>query len=295
MKARVGLLVIIAIILSLTQIGSSQSLTLAWDPSPSAAAVAYRVYARPAGSDPQLVGQLPISATSQTVNVQYDTDYEFWLTALDITGLEGPPSNSAFGRVNAPLPSPSADGTKVFAPAGSLVDCSGVRWSFGPQRTAIDYTALRSSVDTGGYGSVYKLSACVVWILGSDATWYQWNAGWVYTGQTWEPGTTPPPSPPTDVNAPIASLTVARSGKSANFTATASATDNVGVVSFSLTLDGRVICSTNPCTYTAKVSKGSHTFIATAKDAAGNTGMAARTVTYWSKVQGADFSSRRRV
>jgi len=66
-------------------------------------------------------------------------------------------------------------------------------------------------------------------------------------------------------------------------TIAAKATDNVGVTSLSVSVDGTVVSTTNlgSISYkwnTKKVAPGSHTITATAKDAAGNTGMSSVTV-----------------
>lgn len=108
---RRALILISVVLVLLAQRGDAQQITLAWDPSPAGTdeattAVGYKVYARP-GTDPaQLVGMLPITATTTTLQVSYDTPYEFWLTAYNSTGLEGAVSNSAFGRVDSPAPPP---------------------------------------------------------------------------------------------------------------------------------------------------------------------------------------------
>lgn len=87
-----------------------------------------------------------------------------------------------------PLPNPSPDGT--LSP--SLVDCERTTWTIGPS-----LETLRNNAHAGqGYGSIYKLVSCVVYVKGTDATWYRWENGWTSTGQTQEPGTTTPPPPP---------------------------------------------------------------------------------------------------
>ena len=194
---RRALLLISVVLVLLVQRGHAQQLTLAWDPTPATDAVGYKVYARP-GSDPvQLVGMLPITATITTLNVSYDTPYEFWLTAYNSEGLEGSVSNSAFGRVDSPAPPP------------------------------------------------------------------------------------PPPPPPTDTEAPVVTVSMSRNGKSANWTMTATAVDNVGVVRFLLLRNGQAFytCGASPCAATIKVGKGTFTFTATATDAAGNGGQASQTIT----------------
>jgi len=57
-------------------------------------------------------------------------------------------------------------------------------------------------------------------------------------------------------------------------TLTATATDNVGISSIEIFVDGlsKKICSASPCTYIGTFGAGNHPYYALAKDAAGNTG-----------------------
>jgi len=88
-----------------------------------------------------------------------------------------------------------------------------------------------------------------------------------------------------DTTPPVVTITSPANGSTlgAMTTVTAKATDNVGVTSLSISVDGTVVSTTNlgSISYkwnTKKVASGSHTITATAKDAAGNTGTSTITV-----------------
>lgn len=96
-------------------------------------------------------------------------------------------------------------------------------------------------------------------------------------------GTLEPVPDPTalDTQAPTLDLTIRHNGNSANFGVTVMATDNVGVTLVQVTLDGRTMqtFTTPPYSLTLRITTGTHTVGATARDAAGNVAMIARTVT----------------
>lgn len=87
----------------------------------------------------------------------------------------------------------------------------------------------------------------------------------------------PPPTPPAaaDTVKPVVKLPKpTRNGNSSNYTVIASATDNVGVTEFRLTMDG-VLLTADPILCSAGCTKritqlGAHVFKVEAKDAAGN-------------------------
>ena len=88
-----------------------------------------------------------------------------------------------------------------------------------------------------------------------------------------------PPPPPDDIP-PTVSLSVKANGKSGKWQITVTASDNIGVVSGTVTLDGNIIGRFSGSSYSVTVTPGSgtHTVIATATDAAGNTGTATRSL-----------------
>lgn len=94
------------------------------------------------------------------------------------------------------------------------------------------------------------------------------------------PDPEPAPQPPADTNAPTIALMVTQNGKSANYTVTIAATDNVGVVRSELLVDGKVT-ATFLSGWTGTIAlktKGLHTLDVRAWDAAGNRGTALKTV-----------------
>ena len=86
--------------------------------------------------------------------------------------------------------------------------------------------------------------------------------------------------PPSDSEPPTVTMSQPKlSGKSSNYTVTTTATDNVGVSSFTLSLDG-VVKATAPGTITVSIPKGTHVLKAEAKDAAELAASVSRTVTH---------------
>jgi len=128
------------------------------------------------------------------------------------------------------------------------------------------------------------------WLWGSAKTWAQWqaipqDAAGCLTCSAAPPSSTPPPTdpPPADTLPPTVTLSATRSGNSSNYSVKASATDNVAVTWFQLSLDGSVFAS-SPATCASgcsmKITKpGSHLFKAEAKDAAGNYASTTQNVT----------------
>ncbi len=113
--------------------------------------------------------------------------------------------------------------------------------------------------------------------------WYE-NGGEAVIQATVSVPAPPPPPPPTDTIAPTVTLTQPRrSGNSSNYTFQSSATDNVGVTYFRLSLDGSVFStSATACASGCSLkitAPGSHLLKAEARDAAGNTASTTATVT----------------
>jgi hypothetical protein len=99
--------------------------------------------------------------------------------------------------------------------------------------------------------------------------------------------TTPPPPTTGDTTAPTVSITSPANNTRVSgwTTVSATATDNVGVVSVVFAVDGKTIGSDTSAPYSIRwrargLTYGSHTLTATAKDAAGNTKVASITVQY---------------
>ena len=98
-------------------------------------------------------------------------------------------------------------------------------------------------------------------------------------------GTTPPP--PADTTAPTVALTAPTAGATVSGSSVAlaaTAADNVGVARVEFNVDGALIASDLSAPYAAtwnasSASAGSHTILATAYDAAGNSANSSRSVT----------------
>jgi hypothetical protein len=95
-----------------------------------------------------------------------------------------------------------------------------------------------------------------------------------------------PPLPPADTTAPSVSITSPSNGAtvSGTISVTSSASDNVGVSSVSLTVDGTAVGSDNSSPYsfsvnTASYGNGTHNLVVTATDTAGNHSASTVTVT----------------
>jgi PKD repeat protein len=117
----------------------------------------------------------------QTVYV-YGTDSQWWRWTGSGWAAYGTTKPGA-----QTTPSESASGTQI-PPATQIVDSGGAVWTL-----AVDRRVLRNGVQAAdGYGTSALWLNKVLYVLGLDALWYQWNgAGWVLYGQT-APGTTVP-------------------------------------------------------------------------------------------------------
>jgi hypothetical protein len=97
----------------------------------------------------------------------------------------------------------------------------------------------------------------------------------------------------TDATPPSVSITSPANGSTVSGTVSiqVSATDNVAVSSVSLTVDGTTLgtSTTAPYTFSWTASSGSHTIVATAKDAAGNS--ASNTITVSQNVVSSDITA----
>src|SRR5688572_32257348 len=121
-----SLAALLVLLLSASSV-QAQSVTIAWDPSPSTNVTGYRVY-RDGVASTGLVTTL-----QAVVPIVYDIAHTIHVTAIDSAGLESVPSNSVTAFRAAPSPSPlppSPDGTL----GTSLVDCQGASWTLGPNR-----------------------------------------------------------------------------------------------------------------------------------------------------------------
>jgi hypothetical protein len=148
---------------------------------------------------------------------------------------------------------------------------TGEVWTTGALMLAIPVVAGESgTVSVSSYGWRLDENLNTVWAEGEKSPAVAYAV----------PLPPPPPPPPSDTVAPLVSIPAPnRSGKSANYTLTAFATDDVGVVQLRLFLNGSPFytCSGSPCSATVKL-RSAVTFAAEAADAAGNVGSASRQV-----------------
>ncbi len=159
----------------------------------------------------------------------------------------------------------SACGTSVSAPI--VAGVAALVLSAQPGITADEVTSvLRQSADDLG-------------AAGWDST-YGWGRVNAARAVGASGGTGPDTQPPTvSFASPANGATV-----SGTITVQVSASDNIGVTSVTIAVDGATLCTLASAPYscswnTTTVANGAHTLSATAKDAAGNTGSASITVT----------------
>jgi hypothetical protein len=150
---------------------------------------------------------------------------------------------------------------------------TGEVWATSALMLAIPVSAGESgSVSVSSYGWRLDANLNTVWAEGAKSPAVAYAV-------PLPPPPPPPPAPPSDTLAPLVSLAASRNGKSANYTLTAFAADDVGVVRLRLFIDGSPFytCSGSPCAATVKL-RSAVTFSAEATDAAGNVGSASRVV-----------------
>ena len=292
--------------LSASVVHAQQTVTIAWDQPAPAEGYEYQGF-RVYNSASPVTGHVFQTPTandlSAVVPVILDVNNDIWVTTYaakwNPTGVELVESvaSNVVSVFRPTTKSPSPDGTL----STSLVDCGGFTWTL-----SADGHTLRDGVDAGGgRGSIYKLLSCVVWVKGFDLNWWEWNAGWVYTGQWWEPGTPQPIEAcapdgygngidedrngqtdevcavrPADVTPPTVSLSATADGKSGKWSVSASATDPSGIASITLYAGSTLLtsCTASPCTIQPRLGRGTFTFTAIAVDVFGNARTESRTV-----------------
>lgn len=239
----------------------NENLDVVWAEGEKSPAVSYEVASLPPPPPPELCAA---DGTGNIVDEDADTLYD-----------EG-----------CQAPAVSANGT-TSPPASRVVDESGRSWFIDSQRRTIRYV-------NGGPLEWFASGIADVVLRWNDAIyvnnastadgWYLANGtGWTRVGA--DPrNATPPPPPPSDATPPVVvSLNPKQSGKSANVSITATATDNVGVASITLLWNGSpfyTCTGTTSCSASVnKVPRGTHTVSAIAKDAAGLEGQKSTTVT----------------
>ena len=77
--------------------------------------------------------------------------------------------------------SPSADGTIVPTTASQIVDNAGAVWTIGSGGTIL----RNGTAAAGGFGSQILWKSSTIYVLGTDANWWQWTgSGWINVGRT---------------------------------------------------------------------------------------------------------------
>jgi hypothetical protein len=195
MQLRVVLLIISFFLATARVQAQSITVTALWDHSPDLSPTA-GIYMVHVGTSPGIYTQSSSAGYVTALAVTLPAPGTYYFAVSSCEAICGPLSPEVTFTYEAPLLSPSPDGTVVSGPTGALVDCDRARWSFGNPWNAADWYLLRNDVNTWGIGATYKLVSCVLWTLGTDRSWYLWNGAWVYTGQTTEPDAPAPPPPP---------------------------------------------------------------------------------------------------
>jgi len=156
-----------------------------------------------------------------------------------------------------------------------LVDATGANW------TVSSGVIYRNGAKT--------VSSSVTLLLYWNHTVYQQNAPgnwWLWSNNAWQ-ATTDPRVAQNDTQAPTVTITSPANGatfsRRSQFTATASASDNVGVTQVRFYLNGSLVCTDTAapyqCTMTLPGKSGStNTIQVQAQDAAGNIGRASTSV-----------------
>ena len=122
---------------------------------------------------------------------------------LTATSTGGSTTSTAVVTVGPAAPTTSADGT-LLPPAAQVVDAQGAVWTLNG--TVI----LRNGASAAG-GTATKIlwTGGSIYVLGTDANWWQWvGSSWSNVGRTQPGGGSPPPSPPPPTGGPSADGTV---------------------------------------------------------------------------------------
>ena len=314
-------LFLLALFAAVTVSAEAQTVTVAWDPSPSTDVAGYRVYRD--GSR-----YADVTGLQAVIPVVYDVQHTVWVTAYNANGVEGVASNTVTTMTPTPvapelcapdgtgngidedldgqydetcMPAPtSINGTEIPRDGWRLVDDTSAVWTIRNREILRDYVSA-----SGGIGDLLLWWNTRVYAKNAtqpdaNGSWWVWGGSWSQVASDPRIALPPPPEscgadgygngidddgdgqidegcavrPPADTIAPTVSLSVTRNGKSANYTATATAKDNVGIVSVQIFVNGQGLpsCTSSPCSVTVKVGKGVYSFVALASDAAGNVG-----------------------
>ncbi|HIE04459.1 MAG TPA: hypothetical protein EYP61_06830 [Candidatus Latescibacteria bacterium] len=121
---------------------------LAWNPSPSSDVVKYRLYRRPVGGEPELLGELSRGVRSfADGGVEKGVRYVYAVTSVDRAGNEGPPRSS--GEVVPRDSTPPSSPRQVRACA--TPEGVEITWGRVVDRDLAGFNVYRSDLPTGKF------------------------------------------------------------------------------------------------------------------------------------------------
>ncbi|HKS90763.1 MAG TPA: Ig-like domain-containing protein [Tepidiformaceae bacterium] len=242
----------------------------------STGGVQFRVaapFASSSGSDDTEIFNSGFGLAGLPVGSTYtDATYGISVTVLSASasGATIQVSSSALTATSTALSSsinPAAQGSSVTFTASVTGNSPTGSVSFTANGSALCSAALSSGAAKCSSSSLSSGSNSIVATYGGDSS----NAA------STSPTLSQMVSSVTDTTPPVVTITSPANGATvaSKVTIKASATDNVGVVSLTVSIDGAVVATTNTGSLsfnwnTRKAANGSHTIAATAKDAAGN-------------------------
>lgn len=226
--------------------------------------------------------------------------------------------NSGFGLAGLPVGSTYTDATYGISVTVLSASASGATIQVSSSALAASSTALTSSVNPATQGSTVTFTASVTGKTPTGTVNFTANGSALcaaalssgvakcsssslpagtnsvvasYSGDSANAASTSPTlaemvSSVTDTTPPVVTISSPANGATVGTKVTikANATDNVGVASMTLYVDGSVVATTNAASVsyswnTRKAAKGSHTISAMARDSSGNQGKASVSVT----------------
>ncbi|MDB5075301.1 MAG: hypothetical protein JWO42_1480, partial [Chloroflexi bacterium] len=217
----------------------------------------------------------------------------FWVQrATALTSLSGAtvtindtaPTSDRWNMSLIEIPSAAVDTTPPTAPTNLVGTATGpttvsLNWGAATDNTAVTgYSVLRGGTQIGTSTTLAYTDTSVLATTTYTYTVQAYDAAGNF-GPTSNVVTVTTPAPAPDTTPPTVSITGPITGAtvSGSVSVTANASDNIGVAGVQFTLDGGSLgaeVTTSPYAVqwdTATASNGSHTLVAVARDAAGNT------------------------